>query len=533
MSRNPPNSAASDDSTRALFDSIKSANSGVTKSDLERYLKDASTTHADSDKVVQQMAVRLFAQLGGDSSHSVTFEQFNKVVSNRISQLNALFAKMDRDGDMSIDRDELRSRFREEGLQVPDAFLQKFIQRIDENNDQKIQLPELLHFALLIPGEPTLSSISTYLIARFEPNFDLAPVHRQHGSFDWKAFLAGGISGALSRTVTAPIDRLRVYLQVAVKPEAGSALVAAARTIYSEAGIISFWKGNMLNILKIVPETALLFGLFDGSKQLLASSRGVGIGELTPTDKFLAGGLAGVTSQTLMYPLDSVRTRLMSNLSHTGEGQGSIKGELGKALKQMTREGVPAFFRGWLPASMGIFPFSGINLAVFETLKLRMLARRPKKSLTTMETLVAGSIAGGTAATITFPLNLARTRMQAANTTLHQHSYDGFLDCVRVVARTEGWRGFYRGLGVSLMKAGGGVRRGHELRQLIGRSFQPTGPSFVITLVSLLRGGEEGFVIFPRTLFGHGGISCFLCQRNVNFRFPLSLNTTIMIKLQE
>lgn len=470
--------------TRALYDKIRAGDAELSQKHLERWL----SRDGGQDKNIEDVAARLMesfsataipAQASSSPSveqtnnvvssgsspasaarqRTVSYDQFDKVLRNRLAELKTLFKNMDANSDSGIDREELKARFRTENLEVSDEFLDRFLAHLDENKDMKIQVDELIDFGLLIPGAPTLESMARHFVSRF-PQFGFhldtqppRPRRAQAQPFDWRAFLAGGISGALSRTATAPIDRIRVFLQVAPRPETGSAIVAACKTVYHEAGILSFWKGNGVNVLKIVPETALLFGLFDGIKKLIATSRGIkDPADLDPMGKFLAGGIAGVCSQTAAYPLDSLRTRLMANLSHVGEGMGSIRGELGRSFRELASEGWAAFFRGWVPASFGIFPFSGVNLSAFETMKLQLLARQNRKSLTTTETLLLGSLSGGLAAAATFPLNQTRTRMQAANTTLHQQSYTGALDCVKTIWATQGIRGFYQGLGVSLLK---------------------------------------------------------------------------------
>ena len=109
-------------------------------------------------------------------------------------------------------------------------------------------------------------------------------------------FVAGGIAGVVSRTVTAPLDRLKVYLiaQTGVKEEAVQAvktgssmqatklaarpLVEATRALWRMGGIQSMFAGmsyiylqkplsddlgNGLNVLKVMPESAIKFGSYE------------------------------------------------------------------------------------------------------------------------------------------------------------------------------------------------------------------------------------------------------------------------------
>jgi solute carrier family 25 (mitochondrial phosphate transporter), member 23/24/25/41 len=106
-------------------------------------------------------------------------------------------------------------------------------------------------------------------------------------------FLAGAVSGGVSRTATAPLDRLKVFLLVNTKPPANAALGAVKhghplvaiktaggpiaeavvslwkagglRTFFAgeiqfrklRAGVANWLSGNGLNVVKIMPESAI------------------------------------------------------------------------------------------------------------------------------------------------------------------------------------------------------------------------------------------------------------------------------------
>lgn len=106
------------------------------------------------------------------------------------------------------------------------------------------------------------------------------------GGHAFQFLLAGGIAGVVSRTATAPFDRLKVYLMTAApeqltgaRPLVKEAIVAlknggteagvaaavstaqqgsrvvgrAVASLYRGGGIRAFWVGNGLNTMKILP----------------------------------------------------------------------------------------------------------------------------------------------------------------------------------------------------------------------------------------------------------------------------------------
>ncbi|XP_037931546.1 ADP,ATP carrier protein-like [Teleopsis dalmanni] len=88
-----------------------------------------------------------------------------------------------------------------------------------------------------------------------------------------KDFAAGGISAAISKTVVAPIERVKLLLQVQaiskqIKPEDKyKGIVDCFIRIPKEQGVASFWRGNLANVLRYFPTQALNFAFKDKYQQ--------------------------------------------------------------------------------------------------------------------------------------------------------------------------------------------------------------------------------------------------------------------------
>jgi len=138
-------------------------------------------------------------------------------------------------------------------------------------------------------------------------------------------FIAGGLAGIISRTATAPLDRLKVYLIAQTKPKEaainlvkersplhaikhfGQPLVEACKELWRAGGMRSLFAGNGLNVVKVMPESAIKFGAYEASKKALAKIEGSESNHLRPMTQFLAGGIGGVVSQCVVYPLDTLK----------------------------------------------------------------------------------------------------------------------------------------------------------------------------------------------------------------------------------
>ncbi len=233
-------------------------------------------------------------------------------------------------------------------------------------------------------------------------------------------FLAGGIAGAISRTATAPFDRLKVLLQTQTyktRIPMRDAYIKAVTRIYQNGGLLSFYRGNGLNIIKIFPESALKFFTFEYMKKTIAANQNLDDHRsLTVGERFFAGGMAGLLSQFAIYPIETVKTRIMSQITYKSD---SVSSQMHKELnvnstiRNLWKEnGIKAFYRGCLPSLVGIIPYAGVDLAVFETLKSAFMSTEGNslQQLPTHMVLAFGMISGTSGAVLMYPLSLIRTR---------------------------------------------------------------------------------------------------------------------------
>jgi solute carrier family 25 phosphate transporter 23/24/25/41 len=132
-------------------------------------------------------------------------------------------------------------------------------------------------------------------------------------------------------------------------------------------------------------------------------------------------------------------------------------------MKQMIREGgLRSAYRGLTMGLIGMFPYSAIDLGTFEFLKTSLIAYNAKKMNLPADhpdahpgsfaTGSIGAFSGAFGASIVYPINLLRTRLQAQGTILHPHTYTGVMDCARKTVSKEGVRGLFKGITPNLLK---------------------------------------------------------------------------------
>ncbi|KAI4324446.1 hypothetical protein MLD38_029937 [Melastoma candidum] len=261
--------------------------------------------------------------------------------------------------------------------------------------------------------------------------------------------LAGGIAGAFSKTCTAPLARLTILLQVQgmhadVATLRKASLCHEASRIVREEGFRAFWKGNFVTIAHRLPYSSVNFYAYERYKSFLQSvigddyKRNAGAALCV---QFVGGGLAGITAASATYPLDLVRTRLAAQRSSN-----YYRG-IWHAFHTICREeGFLGLYKGLGATLLGVGPNIAISFSVYESLRSFWQSQRVGDS-PVMVSLACGSLSGIASSSATFPLDLVRRRMQLEGAGGRARIYNsGLLGTFRHIMRTEGMRGFYRGI---------------------------------------------------------------------------------------
>mgnify|MGYP001457046667 FL=1 len=126
------------------------------------------------------------------------------------------------------------------------------------------------------------------------------------------AFLAGGVAGAVSRTVVSPFERVKILLQVQSSTTSyNRGIFSSIRQVYHEEGTKGLFRGNGLNCIRIFPYSAVQFVVYEACKKKLFHVNGNnGQEQLTNTQRLFSGALCGGCSVVATYPLDLIKTRL-------------------------------------------------------------------------------------------------------------------------------------------------------------------------------------------------------------------------------
>ncbi|CCH41860.1 Mitochondrial carnitine carrier [Wickerhamomyces ciferrii] len=171
---------------------------------------------------------------------------------------------------------------------------------------------------------------------------------------------AGFLSAIPTTLVAAPMERTKIVLQTQ-DANAPKSMISAVKRILATGGIRSLFKGSFATLARDGPGSALYFATYEVAKKELTKLTGAKNGELSLTAVSTAGGLAGVSMWLVVFPIDTIKTRLTSNVNENISAKEAIASIYKKA------GGIKGFFPGLGPALLRSFPanaatFMGVEL---------------------------------------------------------------------------------------------------------------------------------------------------------------------------
>lgn len=263
-----------------------------------------------------------------------------------------------------------------------------------------------------------------------------------------------------AKTSTAPLDRLKILLQVHHQTYDRYGVFGGFRAIYRNEGFLGYYKGNGAMMVRIFPYAAIQFMSYEQYKRLLRPH----FKQDSHTSKLLAGSMTGVTAVTFTYPLDMVRARMAYQV-HEARYRG-----IWHTLVTIPREegGMIGLYRGYTSSILGMIPYAGAAFYSYEVIK-SFLMRNPyvcryttKESLDGSGTVVlnipanlfTGGLAGAISQCISYPLDVCRRHMQLEGMRSRTPHYRNAFSMLVHVYRTRGLvGGLYRGMTINFYRA--------------------------------------------------------------------------------
>jgi len=277
-------------------------------------------------------------------------------------------------------------------------------------------------------------------------------------------FMLSGVAAGVSKTVAAPIERIKLLVQNQDemikqgrldKPYTG--VVDCFKRVLSTEGVGPLWRGNLANVLRYFPTQALNFAFKDAVKAAFSTPK-----EAPQWKKFAtniaSGGIAGSMSLTFVYSLDYARTRLANDNKGKG-GERQYNGLIDVYRKTLKSDGIGGLYRGFVISCVGIFVYRGMYFGLYDSLKPLLLGDKPSVFLSFFLGWAVTIVSG----LLSYPIDTVRRRMMMTSGAAVK--YSGSIDCASQVIKSEGFMSLMKGAGANILRgvAGAGVLAGFDV----------------------------------------------------------------------
>jgi len=275
-------------------------------------------------------------------------------------------------------------------------------------------------------------------------------------------FLAGGISGSVAKTCTAPIERVKLLIQTQdVNPKILSGevlpytgIINCFSRVVKEQGISALWRGNVTNIIRYFPTQAFNFAFKDSIKSLFPHvDKKAQFGKALLVN-IASGGLAGAGSLLFVYPLDYARTRLASDV---GSDEPQFNGLFDCLKKTFASGGIGGIYNGLGVSIMGIIPYRGIYFGLFDTLSgINPYQSVQSTFVRATSKFVCAQTSAICAAYLSYPFDTVRRRLQMQSELPEDECvYKGTGDCFAKIIKDEGFVALFKGAGANALRTVG------------------------------------------------------------------------------
>jgi len=276
-------------------------------------------------------------------------------------------------------------------------------------------------------------------------------------------FMLAGVAAGISKTVAAPIERIKLLVQNQDemikqgrldKPYKG--IIDCTQRVLATEGVQPLWRGNLANVLRYFPTQALNFAFKDSIKAVFACPKDAGNARKFATN-IASGGAAGTMSLLFVYSLDYARTRLANDAKGKG-GERQFNGLIDVYVKTLKSDGIQGLYRGFSISAVGIFIYRGMYFGLFDTLKPMLVG----KDGSLMASFLLGWAVTVTSGLMSYPIDTIRRRMMM--TSGGGVKYNGSIDCARQIMAKEGFMSMMKGAGANVLRgvAGAGVLAGFD-----------------------------------------------------------------------
>ena len=326
----------------------------------------------------------------------------------------------------------------------------------------------------------------------------------------------GSIWGAVDAAVTCPLDVIRTRLMLSSKAARDGAL-ATARDLLRQGGVSAFFVGMGPRVGWMSLGGFIFFGAYEQCHHLLHMRRAAHMTDkfghsnskyvsefdavhsspnsdtrdVSPRAALIAGGIAGIATDAILHPLDTLKTRAIAGV--------------GDATKSLS---LRSLYSGLGVALMPTVPAASVFFCTYEVVKESMVKYWNFDAVSTIPWIVAAGIAEAMSCVVRVPFEQLKMRLQARRDVSISRLVEGR-------GKFGALRALYRGFGATLALDLPFALIQFPVFERLQRLFQAQAESsnLVVAVSGCLSGALAGAITTPldvirtRHVLVHGGSS--------------------------
>jgi len=271
---------------------------------------------------------------------------------------------------------------------------------------------------------------------------------------------AGGIAGAVAKTITAPMEKVKLAIQ---NQDSNPKILSGEMPRYKgmgdcyvrhvkELGIGSLWRGNVANCIRYVPTAAFNLAFKDNIKRMFPKyNKNTDFGKFAMS-QIASGAAAGGATNTLVYPLIYVRTVLGADIGKVKKFNG-----MGDCLVKTAREGgVLSLYNGIGPSTVGIVVYRGAQFGLQDIVKAFNPWQQEVSARGLVSKFCVAQLAVSVSGIAAYPFDTMQRRLQIeASKPAEEKMYNGMADCFKKILQKEGPKGFFKGAFANILRGTG------------------------------------------------------------------------------
>lgn len=253
------------------------------------------------------------------------------------------------------------------------------------------------------------------------------------------------ISNIVTKSITAPIERIKLIRQCqeglvfkGLINQKYVGIIDCVRSVFTNDGKLSLWKGNFANILKVFPNSLSTYLIKESGYQNSKNPN-----SLSLYNRIFISGSSGIISLYLQYPLEYARVKLSLDLQKNGIRQ--FSGIIDVFSQTLKTDGIYGIFRGISMSFLGIFVYRGCYFGIYDSFKGYFVnVSFYMKFIFAYSTTIASSF-------ICYPLDTINKRLIITST--ENTKFKNYLDCISTIRKREGIKSFYYGITINFGKS--------------------------------------------------------------------------------